>query len=121
VQRALRSTTVVTEASVNLMMHSATIAYDPRVSSAEALLAAINVTGDEARLPAPAADALAEDEAREIAQRAEYRELLVKSIAALALGLIAMVLSMPLMAAGDHGRHAAADPLQRWVMAWTRS
>ena len=50
VQRALRSTPGVIEASVNLMMHSATIAYDPRMSSPEALVAAVNATGYEARL-----------------------------------------------------------------------
>jgi Cu+-exporting ATPase len=117
VQRALRSTQGVTEASVNLMMHSATVAYDPRVLSPGQLVAAINRSGYEARLPEPAVDAVAEDEARESAQRAEYREFLIKALSTLALGLLAMVLSMPLMAAGDHGSHLAADPLQRWVMA----
>ena len=39
-----------------------------------------------------------------------------KSLTTLALGVTAMVLSMPVMAAGEHGTHAAADPVQRWVM-----
>ena len=118
VQRALQSVPGVTEASVNLMMHSATVAYDPRVSSPEVLVAAINDSGYEARLPEPVTDALAEDNAREAAQRAEYREFFVKAVAALGLGLTAMVLSMPLMAAADHAGHASADPLQRRVMAF---
>jgi len=117
VQRALRSTPGVTEASVNLMMHSATVAYDPRVLSPDQLVTAINRSGYEARLPEPDVDAVAEDEAREAAQRREYHEFLVKALSTLTLGLLAMVLSMPLMAAGDHGSHAAADPLQRWVMS----
>ena len=33
VQRALRKTPGVAEASVNLMMHSATVSYDPRAVS----------------------------------------------------------------------------------------
>jgi Cu+-exporting ATPase len=117
VQRALRSTPGVTEANVNLMMHSATVAYDPRVLSPDQLVTAINRSGYEARLPEPEVDAVAEDEAREAAQRGEYREYLTKAVSTLALGLLAMVLSMPLMAAGDHGRHLVGDPLQRWVMA----
>ncbi|MCC7031879.1 MAG: copper-translocating P-type ATPase [Acidobacteria bacterium] len=118
VQRALRATPGVTEATVNLMMHSATIAYDPGVLSPEALVSTINKTGYQSRLPEPDTDDIAEDEARESAQRAEYRALLTRALVSLALGLAAMVLSMPLMAGGAHG-HASADPVQAWVMrAW---
>ncbi len=116
VQRALRKTPGVTEAAVNLMMHSATVSYDPRSVSPGQLVDAINASGYESHLPEPAVDALAEDEAREIAQRSEYRSFLTKSLTTLALGVTAMVLSMPVMAAGEHGTHAAADPVQRWVM-----
>ena len=116
VQRALRSTPGVNEATVNLMMHSATISFDPRVLSPQTLVDAINQTGYESRLPEPEADALAEDEARERSQRAEYRGLLRKSLISLGAGMAAMVLSMPLMAGGLHGAHGSSDPLQRWVM-----
>jgi Cu+-exporting ATPase len=116
VQRALRATPGVAEASVNLMMHSATVSYDPRVLSPEQLVAAITDSGYDARLPEPEVDAVAEDEAREAAQRAEYREFMTKALVTLALGVLAMVLSMPLMAAGDHAGHLTADPVQRWVM-----
>jgi len=117
VQRALRTTPGVNEATVNLMMHSATIAYDPRVLSPQALVDAINDTGYESRLPAPEVDAVAEDEAREQRQRAEYHALLRKSLISMGAGLVAMVLSMPLMAGGTHGTHGSSDPLQRWVMS----
>jgi len=116
VQRALRATPGVTEATVNLMMHSATIAYDPRVLSPEALVSTINKSGYQSRLPEPEADEVAEDEAREAAQRDEYRSYLNKALVSLALGLVAMVLSMPLMAGAAHGGHASTDPLQAWVM-----
>ena len=119
VQRALRATPGVTEATVNLMMHSATIAYDPSVLSPEALVSTINKSGYQSRLPEPDTDAVAEDEARESAQRAEYRALLTKALVSLALGVVAMVLSMPLVSGGAHGGQASADPLQAWVMrAW---
>jgi len=116
VQRALRATPGVTDATVNLMMHSATIAYDPRVLSPEALVSTINKSGYQSRLPEPEADEVAEDEAREAAQRDEYRSYLNKALVSLALGLVAMVLSMPLMAGAAHGGHASTDPLQAWVM-----
>jgi Cu+-exporting ATPase len=116
VQRALRKTPGVTEANVNLMMHSATVAYDPRAVSPAQLVGAINASGYESRLPEPAADALAEDEARERAQRAEYRTFLTKALATLGMGLVAMVLSMPVMTTGAPAAHLTADPVQYWVM-----
>jgi Cu+-exporting ATPase len=125
VQRALRATPGVTEATVNLMMHSATIAYDPRVLSPEALVTTINKTGYQSRLPERDVDEVAEDEARESAQRAEYRSFLTRALVSLALGGVAMVLSMPLMSGAAHGGHASTDPLQAWVMRvwdpWLRS
>ena len=116
VQRALRTTPGVNEATVNLMMHSATISYDPRVLTPQALVEAINETGYESRLPEPDVDALAEDDARERSQRAEYHTLLRKSLVSMGAGIAAMVLSMPLMTSGAHGAHGSSDPLQRWVM-----
>ena len=116
VQRALRTTPGVNEATVNLMMHSATISYDPRVLTPQALVEAINETGYESRLPEPDVDALAEDDARERSQRAEYHTLLRKSLVGMGAGIAAMVLSMPLMTSGAHGAHGSSDPLQRWVM-----
>ena len=116
VQRALRTTPGVNDATVNLMMHSATISYDPRVLTPQALVEAINETGYQSRLPEPGVDALAEDDARERSQRAEYHALLRKSLAGMGAGIAAMVLSMPLMGGGAHGAHGSSDPLQRWVM-----
>ncbi len=114
VQRALRATPGVSDAAVNLMMHEATIEYDPRVLSPDGLVSAINQTGYQARLPVPDADVLAEDAARDARQRTEYRTLLVKALTSVALGAAAMVLSMPLMA-GPHGSHGG-DPLLDWTM-----
>jgi Cu+-exporting ATPase len=117
VQRALRTTPGVNEATVNLMMHSATVSYDPRVLSPQTLVDAVNDAGYESRLPQPDLDAVAEDEAREQSQLAEYHALLRKSLVGMGAGLVAMVLSMPLMAGGAHGAHGSSDPLQRWAMA----
>jgi P-type Cu+ transporter len=116
VQRALQDTDGVRQATVNLMMHEASVTYDPRVLDPQKLVDAINDTGYVSRLPAPAADQASEEEARDQAQRREYRTLLVKSLVSLVLGAIAMLASMPLM--GGMSAHAAhtADPLLRWSM-----
>jgi Cu+-exporting ATPase len=115
VQRALRATDGVRQATVNLMMHEATVVYDPRVLTPGGIVSAINDTGYVARLPEPDADRLAGDEARERAAEREYRSLLVKSLTSLGLGAAAMVLSMPLMGS-PHAGHAGGDPVLGWTM-----
>ena len=57
VERSLTRTPGVREARVNLMLHSATVTYDPAVVPVTGLLEAVRDIGYEADLPA-AADAL---------------------------------------------------------------
>src|SRR5687767_6434682 len=97
VQRALTAAPGVTKAAVNLMMHEATVHYDPSSTSPERLVAAINDTGYVSHLPAADAAAAGGNEDRELAQAREYAELRLKSGLSLVLGAIAMVASMPLM------------------------
>ena len=54
VQRALTAAPGVSKAAVNLMMHEATVHYDPAATSPEQLVAAINDTGYVSRCPPPA-------------------------------------------------------------------
>ena len=56
VQRALTKTPGVTKAAVNLMMHEATVHFDPAATDPTRIVAAINDTGYVSRLPV-AADA----------------------------------------------------------------
>jgi len=107
VQRALEKTAGVREANVNLMMHNATVEFDPSVTSTERLVDAIRATGYEAQVPPAAvapsearwAAAFAEQEAQERARGDELRELAWKAGVSLALGIVAMLISMPVMAA----------------------
>ena len=123
VQRTLAKVPGVVDANVNLMMHQATVAFDPAATSAEALVETIRGTGYGAELPAPTVDAFAEQAERDRAQTEEYRTLRTKALVSAAAGVVAMVLSMPLMA-GDAGLHAGpamtggavADPFMRWAM-----
>jgi Cu+-exporting ATPase len=115
VQRALERETGVVDASVNLMMKSAAVTYDPSAVSPESLVEAIRSIGYEAELPSATRTAFEEQEARERAQEDEYRDLRRKAGVSIALGVLAMALSMPLMSA--HGGHGpVADPFMRWAM-----
>ena len=116
VQRALTAAPGVTKAAVNLMMHEATVHYDPAATTPDRLVEAINDTGYVSRLPDPATAATADDE-RERALATEYASLRLKSLVSLVLGAAAMIVSMPLMggAAGSHGGHSS-DPLIAWTM-----
>ncbi|HET9984852.1 MAG TPA: heavy metal translocating P-type ATPase [Longimicrobiales bacterium] len=116
VQRALERSPGVSSAAVNLMMANATVAYDPGVATAEALVEVVRATGYEAELPAPDRTAIEEEDARERTQAADYRALRTKAVVALVAAAVAMVLSMPVMAAAAHAGAGGVDPFMRWAM-----
>src|SRR5688572_6604940 len=101
VQRALTAAPGVSKAAVNLMMHEATVHYDPAATSPEKLVAAINDTGYASHLPAGESETTTAGDERDSAQAHEYAQLRLKSAVSLVLGAIAMVASMPLMG-GPH-------------------
>ncbi|HLM68940.1 MAG TPA: heavy metal translocating P-type ATPase, partial [Longimicrobium sp.] len=117
VQRALEKEAGVADAAVNLMMKSATVRYDPGVTNADRLVETIRGTGYGADLAPPEQTALEEQEARDRAGDEEFRELRLKSGVSFAVAVVAMVVSMPLMAAGAH-HGPVADPFMRWTMGW---
>jgi P-type Cu+ transporter len=118
VQRTLNKTPGVVDASVNLMMGSATVAFDPSATTPRALVETIRSTGYGAELPIEDQSAFQEQEARDRAQDEEFRDLRRKAIASGIVGAVAMIASMPLMAAASHtAQGAVADPFMRWVMA----
>ena len=96
VQRTLQQEAGVSDASVNLMMGTATVTYDPAATRPEALVDAIRKTGYDAELPQSDRSAFEEQEARDRATAEEFTELKRKAIASAAIGAIAMAL-MPLM------------------------
>ncbi len=117
VERSLTRTPGVREARVNLMLHAATVTYDPEVVPITGLLEAVRDIGYEADLPAdddafgaPAAHAAAAPHADGAAW--------LKAGVSLVAGVLAMVLGVPLMApvAGAHGHAVAPDPFMQWVM-----
>jgi Cu+-exporting ATPase len=115
VQRALGKAPGVTNAAVNLMTESATVSFDPRATTTASLVDTIRATGYGASLPVEA-DAAGDQERADATQAEEFRALRSKALASGAIGLLAMVFSMPLMvpdAATAH--HAMADPFMGWV------
>jgi len=116
VQRALEQTPGVRTAAVNLMTGDATVAFDPGEVGADALVEAIVDTGYEAQLPAAGRSAFEEQEERERAQVEEARELAIKAVVSLALGAIAMFLSMRWM--HEAGVRYILLAITVFVMAW---
>jgi len=130
VQRALQHTPGVLAASVNLMMRSASVTFDPGVTSPDALVSAIRDTGYESALPEPEVSPLAEQEARDAAQGAEVAALRRRAITSGVVAVLAMVLSMPLMTGHEaemggvvadplmHRLNVALAPLMMRLVPW---
>jgi Cu+-exporting ATPase len=119
VQRTLNRTPGVHDASVNLMMGSATVSYDPSLVQPGALVDTIRGTGYGAELPIPDRSAFEEQAARDEAQTAEFAELRRKAIVSGVVGGIAMLVSMVGMGSGATAwRDFALLSLTLGVMGW---
>jgi Cu+-exporting ATPase len=110
IQRALQKEPGVADANVNLMMKTATVRFDPRAVSPDHLVDTIRGTGYGAQLASADQSAFEEQEARDRASADEFRELRTKAIVSGIVGLIAMVVSMPLMS-----HIGISDPFMRWA------
>src|ERR1700761_296744 len=116
-QRELSNQVGVRDATVNLMLHNATVAFDPGTTSIPALVASIRGTGYGAELPVERRSALEEQNEHDEAQSTEYRKLRIKALISLIAGGIAMLLSMPLMTMSSSGGiEGMRDPLMSWNM-----
>src|ERR1700761_4556923 len=116
-QRELANQAGVKDATVSLMLHNATVTFDPGATSISALVEAIRDTGYGADLPLERHSILDEQEAHDEKQLREYRQLRQKSVVSLIAGGVAMLLSMPLMTINSGvGRERMKDPLMNWTM-----
>jgi Cu+-exporting ATPase len=121
-QRTLTNEAGVQDAAVNLMLHNATVSFDPRVTSTSSLVEAIRHTRYGASEPVLNASVLEEQERHDEEQLHEYKQLRLKAIVSLIAGTAAMVLSMPLMSmSSTGGMERMNDPLMSWNNARTRS
>lgn len=94
VQKRLEREPGVANAAVNLMLRNADVTYDPAAVSPTRLVEAIRESGYGAELPAENTTAFEEQENRDRAVDAEYRELRQKAIASAIVGAVAMLLPM---------------------------
>jgi Cu+-exporting ATPase len=90
VQRALQKQGGVADASVNLMMKTATVEYDPSTVTPDRLIEAIRDTGYGATLASPDQSAFEEQEARDRGNDAEFRELRTKAVVSGIAGVVSM-------------------------------
>src|SRR5690242_13813986 len=123
VQRALARAPGVEDASVNLLLHNASVTFDPQATSPERLVEAIRATGYEASVPAAPnesvwAAAFAEEGERERTIAREQRELGLKAAVSIVVGLLAMTLSMRSMGAHPQMIAFALLGLTTGVMLW---
>jgi P-type Cu+ transporter len=116
IQRTLVSQPGVQDAAVNLMLHNATVTFDPGVTSPSALVENIRSTGYGAEAPVLDESALEEQERHDEEQLHEYKALRLKAIVSLVAGIVAMLFSMPLMKMSGAGMQRMQDPLMSWSM-----
>ncbi len=112
VQRTLEQEPAVLDASVNLLLKTADVTYDPAATSPDRLAALVRGTGYDAERIVPGRTAWEEQDARDAAQEEEFNNLRVKAAVSGAAGLLAMLLSVPLMG----GTGSAHDPVMRWTV-----
>jgi len=113
-QRELGNQAGVRDATVNLMLHNATVTFDPVATSTSALVDTIRSSGYGAELPREHHSVLEEQKEHDEAQLKEYRQLRLKALVSLIAGSVAMVLSMPPAMMG--GMERMKDPLMNWSM-----
>ena len=117
IQRTLSGQAGVQDATVNLMMHNATVTFDPGATSVATLVKTIQGTGYGAEIPVQSSSVLAEQQELDAEQLREYKQLRLKAAVSLVAGLFAMLLSMPLMSMGGaRGMERMRDPLMSWNM-----
>ena len=117
VQRSLAEQPGVVDASVNLILNTAAVTFDPAAITPEKLVEAIRETGYDSEVPRSTNTAFEEQEARDRAIDEEFRALRLKAVVSVIAAVVAMILSLPLMAPAAAGHEAVvADPFMRWVM-----
>lgn len=115
VSKALLRQPGVADASANLMLKNAVVAYDPALVDPARLVEVIRHAGYEAHLPLTDAGAFEEQEARDRQAEEEFRTLRRKALFSLGAGVAAMLASMPLMAGHDAAHVVTVDPFMRWA------
>lgn len=119
VQKVLKQSPGVKDASVNLMMANATVTYDDSATNPEKLVTAIRESGYNATIPRSSASPLEEQANRDREQAAEFKDLKRKAMFSGIAGLVAMFVPMLLHGAGiDRYLSFAMLAASLTVMLW---
>ena len=126
IERFLRNTPGVQDASVNLATEIATIHYLPDVATRADLVGAVEAAGYDVRAPRPAAAAArirptssSERTAEDDIRAREARTLLIQSVVSIAVALAIMVLmAIPAPALGMEARNLIALVPATFVQVW---
>jgi len=117
IQRTLAGQAGVQDATVNLMLHNATVTFDPRLTSPAGLVDKVRSTGYGAEMPAVNESVLEAQEKNDEDQVQEYRQLRLKAWVSVLAGIVAMVFSIPLMSmSSGGGLQRMKDPFMNWSM-----
>lgn len=115
VQRTLAGEEGVKDATVDLMLHNATVIYDPSVVSPSEMVEKIRSAGYGAELPVGNESVLEAQEKNDEDRIREYRQLRTKAAVSVAAGLFAMTLSLPLMTKPASAKmEQMKDPFMNW-------
>jgi Cu+-exporting ATPase len=115
VQRTLAEQAGVQDAAVSLMLHNASVTFDPQLTSPAALVGKIRGTGYGAEMPAPIDSVLEAQEKSDAVQLREYSQLRRQAWVSGVAGIAAMIFSMPLMSmAHAGGLKRVHDPFMTW-------
>ena len=120
VQRTLERQPGVEQASVNLLLNSATVVYRPEQARVEDLVEAIRETGYGAEVPSGPESILDEQEKQVARQQHEFEELRTKAAVSVAVGVAMMLVSMSSSAMSAAGRPLAFLflALTLFIMVW---
>ena len=118
VQRVLETAPGVEQAGVNLLLHSATVTFDPGVTSPAQLVETVRATGYGSELPTPDPDLAGEEAERERLAGEESRNLWRKAVVSLVLGVATMILSMPMLAVPAGVRRVGIPLAATFVVGW---
>jgi Cu+-exporting ATPase len=118
VQRILETAPGVEQAGVNLLLNSATVTFDPGVTSPARLVETVRTTGYGSELPPSDSDLAGEEAERERLAGEESRNLWRKAVVSLVLGGATMVLSLPMLAVPAGVRLVGIPLVTTFVVAW---
>jgi P-type Cu+ transporter len=116
VQRALTGEPGVIDASVNLVTRSAAIRYDSTAVTPARLVEAVRATGYEAELPAVEESPSHAASRHEHAEVLETRELTIKAVVSVLVGIAAMGVSM--FSFGSQAANYALLAMAAAILVW---